>query len=945
MINVTALSSAKGSAQYLTQDNYYLKEDEVGAHFVGIGAQKLELTNQKVTSENIESLLAGKLPDGTQVGNPAKHRPGWDVTFSAPKSVSIQALINGDERIASAHDEAVKTALLHYENHLTTRQRNSGEVEKYITNSLVAATFQHQTSRELDPQLHTHSIVLNITQGKDRDWRSVSSESLYRMQRELDLIYKSELEAKLNALGYKTEKTDQGFEISSIPKNVREAFSTRSKQIESELAKYNLRRDDSTSEQRQIATLSTRKDKPSEQNLELLKKAWQEQVKNLNWQAVPVPNVSQSFNPKITERVNHAIDVLTEKEAIISEHAIYRHLNSSDGFAISKEQLSNSLNKLKQNGQIHHRVLSSFDRNTRLITEQNAIVTQRGIELEKAMLSSATKMNEPSPPSWIGKISPTLEKLALNSGYFRGGAISSIKSATKKVDAKIAIAAEKGHIWTEEQRQAAISILSHRGKLSQLQGYAGTAKTSSVLASIRDIAKTEGYKVIAVATSHSASQQLQKDIKADLVITTSGYLAQMHSGKLQSQLNNEKTLVIHDEAGLASTEQMQSFLSLAEKNGHRVINSGDRFQKTSIGAGSAFGQLMDNKVPTYELTHIFRQKEQALKKAVEHSLPNDPKIKAGVKLLHNEGKIEEIKDRDSRIESIAIQYSQLSRTERINTLVLDPTRKGVDDLNQTIRQKLQELGELSKDEIHTLTLKSRDIAKTDLKHGAVGSIFKIGDVITLNSQALKQSDSNLHKGSQWQVTGFNKDLNSLKLQSLTNPDQQKYLTSNQLSKTHPAISKLQTRQFAIGDLVKFTSTDIHKGVLTNEAATVINIDKTSNTLTLQKLDSSTLSLDSNQPLNLDHRYAQTTYSAQGLTAQNVLYHAQSTSTNLMNQRDFYVGLSRATDNIKIVTDSKSELTNLIEKSTGEKNIALTKESVAKTSDNSKTTTSNRELSR
>jgi conjugative relaxase-like TrwC/TraI family protein len=945
MINVTALSSAQGSAQYLTQDNYYLKEDKVSANFLGKGSDKLGLIGQRVTSESIESLLSGKLPNGHQIGNSDKHRAGWDVTFSAPKSVSIVALVNDDKRVSLAHDDAVKTALSHYENHLTTRQRNSGEIEKHITNSLVAATFEHQTSRELDPQLHTHCIVLNITQGKDGDWRSVSSESLYRMQRELDLIYKSELEAKLNELGYETEKTDQSFEISSIPKNVIEAFSTRSKQIESELAKYNLRRDESTSEQRQIATLKTRKAKPSEQNLDALQQSWQEQVKSLNWQPAPIPNKNSPLNHEITERVQHTIDVLTEKDAVISKHSIYRHLNSSYDFAISKEQLTEALNELHKKRLIHHRVLSSFDRNTRLITVQKAIATQRGIELEKAMLSSATKMNLIPPPSWIGKISPTLEKLALKSGYFRGGAISSVKSATKAIDAKIAIAADNGHIWTQEQRQAAIGILSHRGKLSQLQGFAGTAKTSSILASIRDIAKSEGYQVIAIAPSHSASQQLQKDIKADIAITTSGYLAQMKSGKLQLQLDNAKTLVIHDEAGLASTEQMQTFLSLAEKSGHRVINSGDRYQKSSIGAGSAFGQLTDNQVPTFQLTHIFRQKEQSLKKAVEHSLPHDPKVKAGIELLHNQGQVQEIKDRNSRVESIANQYVQLSRSERLKTLVLDPTRRGVDDLNQIIRQKLQRQGELSKDEISALTLKAKDIPKSDIQKGAVASVFKLGDVITLNSQSLKQTNNNLYKGSKWQVFGFNKDSNSLKLQSLANPDQQKEITSTLLSKTHPTVSELKTKAFAVGDIVKFTANDIQKGVLTNEAATVINIDKTSNILTLQKPDGSSMQFHSSQPLNLEHRYAQTTFSSQGLTAKNVLYHAQSSSTNLINQSDFYVALSRATDNIKIVTDSKSELTNLIEKSKGEKHTAIKNEPKNDLNKDAKTEEKERDKSR
>lgn len=922
MINVTALSSASGSAKYLTQDNYYLKEEGVSARFFGKGAIKLGLDETKITTEIIESLLEGLLPNKEHVGNPNNHRAGWDVTFSAPKSISIIALVIGDDRISVAHDEAVKTALNHYEKHLTTRQRENGEVKKHITKSLVSATFQHQTSRELDPQLHTHSIIFNITQGKNGDWRSVSSESLYRMQRELDFIYKSELEAKINAFGYNTEKTDEGFEIASIPQHIRDAFSARSKQIESELAKYNLSRDDSTVEQRQIATLNTRKAKPTEQNLTLLKQAWQEKAKELNWQPEQVLNFSNIKNTEFTERVMHTIEVLTEKDSVISEHAIYRHLNQSDEQAVNKEQLSKSLFELKIQGLVHSQNLKSFDRNTRLITEQYAIVTQKSIELEKTMLAISEKMNQQIPPSWLGKISPSLERLALNSGYFRAGAISSVKSATKAIDAKIALASEKGLIWTQEQRNVAIGILSHRGRLSQLQGYAGTAKTSSVLATIRDIAKIEGYKIIALAPSHSASQQLQRDITADYSMTTSGYLAKMKSGQLQNKLNSDKILVIHDEAGLASTKQMQSFLEIAEKADHRVINSGDRFQKSSIGAGSAFGQLIDNQVPTFSLTHIFRQKKETIKQAVQHSLPNNPKIQLGIDLLRQNGLIKEIKDRDQRIESLAQQYVQLSYKQKTNTLVLDPSRAGVDDLNKLIRQKLQYQGEISKDGISALTLKSRDIAEADIKNGAVNSVFKIKDVITLNSQALRQGDSQLTKDSHWQVVGFDKDNNTLQLQSLTNPDKQTTMTSKLFSKNHPTISELQTKDFAVGELVKFTSTDLSKGVLTNESAQVTNIDKETNTLEVIKADGSTLKLDASKPLNLDYRYAQTTFSSQGLTAKNVLYHAQSTSTNLMNQRDFYVALSRATHSVKVFTDSQKELSYLIEKSSGEKETAI-----------------------
>jgi conjugative relaxase-like TrwC/TraI family protein len=929
MMNVTALTSAAGAAGYLTQDNYYLEKGEAAAQFYGQGAKELRLTEQTVTNESVTALLKGQLPDGTQVGKADNHRPGWDATFSAPKSVSIQALVAGDESIQAAHDQAVKIALDHYENHLTTRQRVEGRIEKQITSSLVAATFQHQTSRNLDPQLHTHAVVMNLTQHNGQ-WRSVSSESLYRMQRELDQVYKTELEARLNQLGYRTEKTEQGFELKSVPESLRQAFSTRSSQVEAELAKHNLTRQDSTAEQRQTATLKTRQAKPTKQNREVLQRGWQQHAKEICWQPEPKPEQGLPQDQKdFSERVKHTIAVLTEKDAIISEHSIYRHLNGNDQPAVSKQHLAETLNQLKSEGQLHNRELMAFDRNTRLNITQPAIVTEHGRQLEKQMLSTAERMNQLQSPGWLGKVSPSLEWLALNSGYFKGGAITSHKTAIKQVDAKIALAAQKGQIWTAEQRQAAIGILSHRGNLSQLQGYAGTAKTSSVLASIRDIAKREGYTVIAIAPSHTASQQLQKDINADNALTTSGYIAKMEYGHLQKELNAKKVLVIHDEAGLASTQQMKDLLAHAENNGHRLLNSGDRYQKASIGAGSAFGQLMDHKTLTFELTTIFRQKDADLKQTVEYSLPSDPKVKEAMHLLTEKGQIQQIKAPQERINALASHYTTLTPEQRQNTLVIDPTRKGVDQLNATIREQLQAKGELSSTgQLTVKTLHTQDIAKAELEKGAVGSVFKMSQVITLNSQSLKNQDKDMIKGTQWQITALNRDSNTLTVQSLQQPSLEKTLSGKDLIKTHASVSDLRDTPLSVGDEVRFTASDPQKGGLTNEAASVKTINEQTGQLTLLKANNQTVSLDGKQALNIDYNYAKTTFSAQGQTAERVLYHVQSTSTNLMNQRDFYVGLSRATTEINVVTDSKRDLSDLIEKSTGEKLTALENDNVA-----------------
>lgn len=931
MFNVTSLTSAAGTAEYLTQDNYYLESGQASSRYVGKGAEALGLTDKSVTSEALTKLLTGELPDGQQVGRVGEHHPGWDATFSAPKSVSVQALVAGDERILTAHDAAVKTALEHYERHVVTRVRVDGKIEKQLTNSLTAATFRHETSRALDPQLHSHALVLNITQGQDGRFRSVGSESLYRLQHELDGIYKIELEARLNQLGYQTTRDEKGqFEINAVPYQIRDAFSTRSGQVEEELAKHGLSRSDSTAEQRQQATLKTRADKPTHEDRSALREMWQQQARDLDWKPkIPVMGQEkQDEIPKanVAERVEHSIKVLTEKDAVVSDFSIYKHINAGEGVAISKDQLDATMNSMRDKGEVEQRELYSYNRHTRTTMTERAITTQTAKEIEHKMLTAANAMNTPSTPTWIGKVSTKLETLALNSGYFKGHAITSEKAASRAVDVRITIDAANGKHWTKEQRQGVVGILSHQGKLTQLQGYAGTAKTSSVLKSVRDIAKQQGYMVIAVAPSHSAANQLQRDIKADVKLTTSGYLSAMNqisqgkadtSNPTHQALQDKKVIVIHDEAGLASSQQMQAFLDHAHKAGHRVVNSGDRYQKASIGAGSAFGQLTDAGVKTFELTTIFRQKDEALKQTVQHTLPSEPKIQQAMTLLERNGQITELKDRNDRIHAIATLYASLSKEQQSKTLVLDPTRQGVKDLNKVIRHQLQQTGQLPTQETTIKTLVARDISITELEKGAVGSVYKIGDTITLNSQALKQTHQ-LNKGDQLTVTKLHSQTNQL---TINHNGKTINIAASDLAKTYPTINDTETRQISIGDRVRFTATDLKAGYVSNQSATVSKIEGNSVTLTHDS-NNKTITLDSNQPMNLDHNYAKTTFSSQGLTAENVIYHAQSSSTNLMNQRDFYVATSRATDSIQVVTDNKRELTDLVKQSSGEKEMAL-----------------------
>ena len=200
---------------------------------------------------------------GTTRDSKLEHRPGWDVTLSAPKSVSIMAEVAGDRRLVAAHGAAVKAALAHVEQHMAaTRIRDAGAVNREATGNLVVASFQHGTSRAQDPQLHTHNVILNATKGEDGTWRSLEPRAIYQLQKQIGAIYRQELALKVRELGYEiVVGKGSMFEIKGVSPEVMAAFSTRSAEIEAALGERGTSRDDATAAEKQVAALDTRQAK------------------------------------------------------------------------------------------------------------------------------------------------------------------------------------------------------------------------------------------------------------------------------------------------------------------------------------------------------------------------------------------------------------------------------------------------------------------------------------------------------------------------------------------------------------------------------------------------------------------------------------------------------------------------------------------------------------
>ena len=239
----TKVITPKQGESYYAKENYYSTEESVKhSQWMGKGATKLGLKG-KVKPKDFKKLLYGQLPNGTQFRRRKneregyKERAGLDCTFSAPKSVSILALVEGRKELEKAHQQAVLDTLEIIErDYATTRVSKGGKSTVINTGNLVIGQFHHDTSRELDPHLHTHCVILNMTEHNDK-WYAFRNDDIHANKKLLGMIYQNQLALQVKKLGYEIEQKGHGqFEIQGFTEEQLQSFSKRRQQIKSQLA-------------------------------------------------------------------------------------------------------------------------------------------------------------------------------------------------------------------------------------------------------------------------------------------------------------------------------------------------------------------------------------------------------------------------------------------------------------------------------------------------------------------------------------------------------------------------------------------------------------------------------------------------------------------------------------------------------------------------------------
>lgn len=314
---ISARGGAKAALAYyahLGADNYYTRQGEPPGSWAGRGAEQLSLEGP-VTRHEFEAALTGRDPKtGRQLvargGRENTHSAGWDMTFSAPKSVSVLWALSPEQDrqiIETAQRSAVLKATYYLEHNAAWARRGKGGRIKERTAGLLTAQFDHHTSRDLDPQLHTHTFIFNLAPRRDGTWGAIVSKELYLAQKQAGLEYRNELANALERDGVALERTAENFRVAAIPRDIEQAFSKRREAIRQAAKTHGY----TTPRGMELANLRTRRAKERTATKELFS-VWREEAKALGFELKPeqirAPSVPLERQNIAQNRVNREPD-------------------------------------------------------------------------------------------------------------------------------------------------------------------------------------------------------------------------------------------------------------------------------------------------------------------------------------------------------------------------------------------------------------------------------------------------------------------------------------------------------------------------------------------------------------------------------------------------------------------------------------------------------------
>ena len=930
VVSVGAVASPSQGVSYYERDGYYAKDDPEhrdGSAWAGKGAAALGLQGA-VDPETFKGLLAGHVPGGPQLGKRGRdgsvsHRPGRDLTFSAPKSVSLVALVGGDERIVAAHDRAVKRALDWVERNAAETRLSDPATKKMVRakgQKTVAATFRHDTSRNLDPQLHSHAVLANMLLGEDGKWRTMANEPLYRGQKLIGMVYRSELAAMLDWMGYGIEKShaDGRFEIAGVSREIVEAFSTRRAEIQAAMAERGLGDPDKNPKMAERAALMTRAHK-RDVDKEQLREHWKQQAAGMGFDAGKVVERARETdrmrmtNPQVLSKADvAALDAADAGRGADRETPVPEAPQEPDS-GREREAVEWAAAHLSE----REAVFTRTDLLTATLAMYPGRVSVGGAEREIRALVSEKRLHR-APALENGDGMTTDKALAderESIGLMREGRHRE-RSIMRGwiVQGRL----HRGPL-TEGQKAAVKLILSSKDRVIGVQGYAGTGKTT-MLRRARALAEKKEYTMIGLAPSASAVKTLAAEAGIESE-TLQRFLAR-NAGVAEGRLTKKgakalrgkfsRSVLVVDESSLASTVQMRNLLRIAkELRLPRVVLVGDEKQLDAVDAGKAFAQLQGAGMETATMDQIMRQRNPELKAAVEAGLAGEIG-KAFGKLGSNVAEVQP----DNIAGAVAARWLKLSPEMRGRTGVMAPSHALRVDINAHIRKRLAHEGVIRGRTYEGERLVSRGYTRAEK---GLADNYVSGDVVAFHRPYKRLG---VAKGDERVVERVDHKTGTVLLED-PGGDSRRW-DPGQVAGFRGGSEVYQREEIELraGDRIRWTKNDAGLGLVNSRTAEVVSVEGGKVSFRLE--DGRTLNLESNDPAlrHLDHAWASTVHAFQGRTVDNVIAAMEAGHPHLTTQKSFYVEISRARDRAELVTDDAEKLKEHLEQATGERISAL-----------------------
>jgi len=711
VLNLHRLSPGAES-YYLDQvvsglEDYYAEHGEApGCWLASSGQLGLE---GLVRPDDLRSVLTGADPSTGERLHRARNRkvPGWDLTFRAPKSVSILWGLGEPDvarQVVAAHEAAVARAVSYMEDTAAWTRTGHNGIHREKANGFIAAGFRHRMSRDRDPLLHTHVLVANSVRTDDVRWRTIDAVALYDHAKTGGYIYQAQLRHELTErLGVAWTPVHDGLaDIAGIDQDLIDLFSKRREQIETKMAEWGL----TSAKAAQVSTLETRRAKAE------LSEPVSEQIDRWRAEALTIGVDSSTLQLVTGEHAVPSIDASAST-------ALFERLSSPVGLTADR---------------------STFDHRDVIRAVIDQLPAGVPVETVEGLASVYLRRPEILMIEWnerIGTTFSTAELIELER--------SVIDLAENGLTAGVGVAVERaveGAVETrpsisDEQAAVVIEMCTSGRGVEVLVAAAGTGKTFSLDAA-REAWQRSGYRVIGCALSASAAHELQggSGIRSSTIAMLN---LDIHHDRRRL---DDRTVLVVDEAGMVGTRILAPLLLHASAAGAKVVLVGDPKQLPEIQAGGVLASLADRH-PVLTLTENRRQNDPTERVALEQLRAGD--VDQAIGMLRDRGRVVTGTNAETVRDGMVEQWWQ-HRAGGDEALMMARRNADVDDLNRRARRHVRAAGQLSGEplvvndrpfQIGDQVICTKNDYANGIRNGTTGTITHIdhrGTAVTLATE-------------------------------------------------------------------------------------------------------------------------------------------------------------------------------------------------------------------